>query len=94
MRQAYTRAADYVRDDSVSHRRDDRQVVFGLTNSEPWPQAFRTRIGAAHSSHISLALDFSIGAEKFIKGCAKKMKLRDPDRSNKGAAVKTAPGIH
>ena len=38
----------------------------------------------------SLALDFSIGAEMFIKGCAKKMKLRDPDRSARGAAVATA----
>jgi hypothetical protein len=35
----------------------------------------------------SMALDFSIGAEKFIKSCAKKMKLRNPDRSGKGAAV-------
>lgn len=35
----------------------------------------------------SLALDFSIGAEKFIKGCARKMRLRDPDRSARRAAA-------
>jgi hypothetical protein len=41
---------------------------------------------------VSLALDYSIGAEKFIKGIAKKLGLKDPDRLRKGAALSNGQG--
>jgi len=40
------------------------------------------------SREVNFIYDYGIGAEKFIKGVAKGLGLRNLDRSRKGAAVK------